>query len=79
MTLISRTFVATLERFVVQHEIPLVQFRKGQRKDTVMAEHLGKFHPDCRRPMPRNRRARRSGNRARRSHRWRGGSARRRP
>ena len=44
MSPISRTFVATLERFVVQHEIPLVQFRKGQRKDTVMAEHLGKFH-----------------------------------
>jgi hypothetical protein len=21
-----------------------VQFRKGQRKDTVMAEYLGKFH-----------------------------------
>ena len=37
-------FVAKLERFVVQHEIPLVQFRKGQRKDTVMAEYLGKFH-----------------------------------
>ena len=44
MSPISRTFVATLERFVVQHEIPLVQFRKGQRKDTVMAEHLDKFH-----------------------------------
>jgi hypothetical protein len=28
---------------VVQHGIPLVQFRKGQREDTVMAEHLGKF------------------------------------
>jgi hypothetical protein len=25
-------------------EFPLVQFRKDQRKDTVMAEHLGKFH-----------------------------------
>ena len=44
MSPISRTFVAKLERFVVQHEIPLVQFRKGQRKDTVMAEYLGKFH-----------------------------------
>ena len=44
MSPISRTFVAMLERFVVQHEIPLVQFRKGQRKDTVMAEYLGKFH-----------------------------------
>jgi hypothetical protein len=27
MSPISRTFVAMLERFVVQHEIPLVQFR----------------------------------------------------
>jgi hypothetical protein len=44
MSPISRTFVAKLEDFVAQHEIPLVQFRKGQRKDTVMAEYLGKFH-----------------------------------
>ena len=44
MSPMSRHFVAKLERFVAQHEIPLVQFRKGQRKDTVMAEHLGKFH-----------------------------------
>jgi hypothetical protein len=29
--------------FVAEHEIPLVQFRKGQRKDTVMAEHLRTF------------------------------------
>jgi len=44
MSPISRTFVAKLESFVAQHEIPLVQFRKGQRKDTVMAEQLRKFH-----------------------------------
>jgi len=43
MSPMSRDFVAKLERFVAQHDIPLVQFRKGQRKDTVMAEHLGKF------------------------------------
>ena len=42
MSPMSRHFVAKLERFVAQHE--LVQSRKGQRKDTVMAEHLGKFH-----------------------------------
>jgi hypothetical protein len=29
--------------YVAEHGIPLVQFRKGQRKDTVMAEHLRKF------------------------------------
>jgi hypothetical protein len=28
----SRAFVAKLENFAAQHEIPLVQFRKGQRK-----------------------------------------------
>src|ERR1700682_4676567 len=39
----SRGFVAALDRFVAQREIPLVQFRKGQRKDAVMAEHLAKF------------------------------------
>jgi len=32
-----------LEGFVAQHEIPLVQFRRGQRKDEVMAEHLRHF------------------------------------
>jgi len=43
MSPMSRNFVAKLEGFVAQHEIALVQFRKGQRKDAVMAEHLGKF------------------------------------
>jgi hypothetical protein len=42
----SRRFVAALEDFVVLHEVPLVQFRKGQRKDQVMAEHLRKFGKD---------------------------------
>ena len=43
MNPMSRDFVAKLEGFVAQHEIPLVQFRKGQRKDEVMAEHLRHF------------------------------------
>jgi hypothetical protein len=43
MSPMSRSFVAKLEGYVAEHEIPLVQFRKGQRKDTVMAEHLRKF------------------------------------
>ena len=33
----TRGFVAKLEDFVTKHDIPLVQFEKGQRKDTVMA------------------------------------------
>src|SRR6266700_7521969 len=49
MSPISRSFVAKLEGFVAQHEIPLVQFRRGQRKDAVMTEHLRHFRHDERR------------------------------
>jgi len=43
MNPMTRRFVAALEDFTVRHEIALVQFEKGQRKDTVMAEHLRRF------------------------------------
>jgi len=43
MSPMSRSFVAKLEDFVARHAIALVQFRKGQRKDEVMKEHLHKF------------------------------------
>jgi len=43
MSPMTRNFVAALEDFVARHEIPLVQFCKGQRKDAVMAEHLRGF------------------------------------
>ena len=43
MSPMSRNFVAKLEGYAAQHEVPLVEFRKGQRKDDVMAEHLRKF------------------------------------
>jgi len=43
---ISRGFVSALEDFAAQHEIPVVQFRKGRRKDQVMAEHLRHFRHD---------------------------------
>src|SRR5262249_53251612 len=42
----SRAFVTKLESFAAQHDMPLVQFRKGQRKDDVMKEHLCKFGKD---------------------------------
>src|ERR1700724_3068347 len=42
----SRAFVAKLESYAAQQEIPLVQFRKGQRKDDVMKEYLRKFGKD---------------------------------
>jgi hypothetical protein len=43
MSPLSRGFVAQLERFVAEHGVALVQFRKGERKDAVMAEHLRRF------------------------------------
>jgi hypothetical protein len=43
MSPMTRNFVAALENFVTEHQIPLVQFSKGQRKDAVMAEHLRRF------------------------------------
>lgn len=46
MSPMTRSFVAALEDFAARHEIPLVPFEKGQRKDTVMAEHLRHFAPD---------------------------------
>lgn len=34
----TRNFVAGIERFVKVRSLPVVEFRKGQRKDDVMAE-----------------------------------------
>lgn len=43
MTPITRRFVASLEGYIQEHGIEVVQFRKGQRKDDVMAERLARF------------------------------------
>ena len=40
---ISKAFVANIHAFVHAHEVPLVAFEKGQRKDDVMAAHLKRF------------------------------------
>jgi hypothetical protein len=60
MSPISRGFVAALEAFAARHGLPLVQFSQGQRKDEVMAEHLGKFGKEeggwCSSAKPRRRR-----------------------
>jgi hypothetical protein len=40
---ITKAFVASMERFSGEHDIPVVQFRKGQRKDDVMKEYLAGF------------------------------------
>ena len=46
MSPMTQGFVAKLESFVAQRAIPLVAFRKGERKDAVMAEHLRRFDRD---------------------------------
>jgi hypothetical protein len=43
MAPISRAFVAAVERFVVEQDVPLIIFQKGQRKDDVAKEHLARF------------------------------------
>jgi hypothetical protein len=40
---ISKSFIAALEQMARRQEIPVVQFRKGQRKDDIAAEQRKKF------------------------------------
>jgi DNA-binding HxlR family transcriptional regulator len=46
MSPISRRFVAALEAFAAKEGLTIVQFRKRQRKDDVVAEQLRKFAKD---------------------------------
>ena len=43
MKSITDEFVAKLENFAKEHRIPVVIFRKGQRKDDIAAEYIKKF------------------------------------
>lgn len=40
---ISKAFVAGIHRFAAQHEVPLVDFARGQRKDDLAREYLAGF------------------------------------
>jgi hypothetical protein len=46
MSPMSKQFVAAMERFIKDEGVEVVQFRKGQRKDDVMAERLRKFEAE---------------------------------
>jgi hypothetical protein len=46
MAPISQAFVAAINAFVQEHQIPLITFQKGQRKDNIAAEHLARFQPE---------------------------------
>ena len=43
---ISKKFVGEMEQFAQDHDIAMVQFRKGERKDDIAAEHLKNFEPE---------------------------------
>ena len=43
MGVMTNAFLQQVDAFVEQHGIPIVQFRKGQRKDDVAAEHRARF------------------------------------
>ena len=43
MSSMTKSFVQATERFAEEHELPLIEFEKGQRKDDVMAEQLRHF------------------------------------
>src|SRR5664279_2587691 len=40
---ITKAFIAQMEQFAKQEEVPIVAFKKGQRKDDVAAEYRKKF------------------------------------
>ncbi len=40
----SKAFLAKLEAYARNHNVPILTFAKGQRKDDVAKEHLAKFH-----------------------------------
>jgi hypothetical protein len=43
----SRQFVSGIHEFAAAHDVPLIHFAKGQRKDDVMAEHLWVSRAAC--------------------------------
>src|SRR6516225_6140292 len=40
---ITKAFLASMGQFSKEHQIPMVPFQKGQRKDDVMKAHLARF------------------------------------
>ncbi len=45
MSPITRDFVASIERFVKTHSVPLLTFEKGQDKDKIAAQYRSQFTP----------------------------------
>ena len=43
MGVMTNAFLLKVDAFIAEHQIPVVQFRKGQRKDDVVAEYRARF------------------------------------
>jgi len=43
MAPVTRDFVAAIDGFVKRHQIPVVCFAKGERKDEVVLQHLARY------------------------------------
>ena len=43
MAVMTNAFLRQVDAFVAQHQIPVVSFKKGQRKDDVAAEYRARF------------------------------------
>src|SRR6187431_194232 len=43
MGVMSRDFLGQVDAFIEKHAIPVIHFKKGQRKDDVAAEHRARF------------------------------------
>jgi hypothetical protein len=46
MAPMSEAFIAAVDRFVAQEQVPLITFAKGQRKDDIAQEYHSQFHSD---------------------------------
>src|SRR4051794_38648039 len=40
---ISKTFISSLEKFAKPEQVPVIQFRKGERKDDIAAKRRKEF------------------------------------
>jgi hypothetical protein len=43
MARMSTAFIAAVDRFVAQEQVPLITFTKGQRKDDIALEYQSRF------------------------------------
>jgi hypothetical protein len=46
MAPMTKAFVAAIERFCENEAVPLIQFKKGERKENIAKEHLSRFQAE---------------------------------